>query len=163
MLIGLVGAVIIAAPKFLAEDARATGFGVLYVLLAVLGVAAGNVAIKKLATRVDPAMAMGLQLLVGAVPLAAIALTTENPREIEWSAPFVVSLLVLALPGTALAFWLWQSALRAIPLSKANVFSFLVPIFGITIGTLFFAEPLTWPVAIGVGVAAFGVYVATRS
>ena len=76
----------------------------LYVLLAVLGVAGGNVAIKKLATRVDPAMAMGLQLLVGAVPLAAIALTTENPREIEWSAPFVVSLLVLALPGTALAF-----------------------------------------------------------
>jgi drug/metabolite transporter (DMT)-like permease len=163
MLIGLVGAVIIAAPKFLAEDARATGFGVLYVLLAVLGVAGGNVAIKKLATRVDPAMAMGLQLLVGAVPLAAIALTTENPREIEWAAPFVVSLLFLALPGTALAFWLWQSALRAIPLSRANVFSFLVPIFGITIGTLFFAEPLTWPVAIGVGVAAFGVYVATRS
>lgn len=162
MLIGFVGTFIVAAPLFLAEDPRPTGIGVLYVLLAVFGVAVGNVAIKKLANRVDAAMAMGLQLLFGAVPLTAIALITEQQREIEWSAPFIIALLVLALPGTALAFWLWQSTLRAIALSKANVFSFLVPFFGITIGAIFFAEPLSLLVAIGVGIAGLGVYLATR-
>lgn len=162
MLIGFVGVLIVAGPQIFAGDGPSTGLGVLYVMLAALGVAAGNVAIKKLANRVDAAMAMGLQLLVGAVPLIAIALLTEEPRDLEWSPGFLISLLGLALPGTALAFWLWQSTLRSLPLSKANVFSFLVPFFGITIGALFFAEPLTLAVLIGVGLAAYGVYLAAQ-
>ena len=162
MFIGFLGVLIVAGPQISVGGGRSTGIGVLYVLLAALGVAVGNVAIKKLAGRVDAAMAMGLQLLVGAVPLAAIALLTEEPREIEWSASFVISLLGLALPGTALAFWLWQSTLRALPLSKANVFSFLVPFFGITIGAVFFAETLTATVLIGAGLAVYGVYLAAR-
>ena len=162
MLLGFAGVLIVAGPQIFAGDGRSTGVGVLYVLLAALGVAAGNVAIKKLANRVDAAMAMGLQLLIGAIPLTIIALFTEEPRDLEWSTSFVVSLLGLALPGTALAFWLWQSTLRTLPLSKANVFSFLVPFFGITIGALFFAEPLTVTVVIGVGLAAYGVYLAAR-
>ena len=162
MLIGFAGTAIVAAPQFIGDDARSTGVGIFYILIAVCGVAAGNVAIKKLANRVDPAMAMGLQLLVGSLPLTVLALLTERPREIIWSPPFVASLFILALPGTALAFWLWQTILRAIPLSKANAFSFLVPVFGVTIGVLFFAEPLTLPVLMGIGVATLGVYLAAR-
>lgn len=162
MLLGFVGVFIVAGPQIFVGDGQSTGVGVLYVLLAALGVAAGNVAIKKLANNVGAAMAMGLQLLIGAIPLAIIALLTENPRDLQWTTGFVVSLLGLALPGTALAFWLWQSTLRTLPLSKANVFSFLVPFFGITIGTLFFSEPLTATVLIGVGLSAYGVYLAAR-
>jgi|TARA_R100000501_G_scaffold18455_1_gene39063 drug/metabolite transporter (DMT)-like permease len=162
MLIGFAGILIVAGPQIFGGEQLSTGVGVIYVLLAALGVAAGNVAIKKLANRVKPAMAMGLQLLIGSVPLMIIALLTEQPRDLEWSTSFIFSLLGLAIPGTALAFWLWQSALRDIPLSQANVFSFLGPFFAITIGAVFFAEKLTLTVLIGVGVAAFGVYLATR-
>lgn len=162
MLIGFAGVLIIVGPQILAEDGRSTSIGVLYVLLAALGVAAGNLAIKKLADCVEAAMAMGLQLLVGAVPLSVIALLTEEPGDIDWSTSFVVSLLGLALPGTALAFWLWQSTLRALPLSKANVFSYLVPFLGIMIGAAFFAEPLNLTVIIGLGFAVLGVYLAAQ-
>ena len=157
MLIGFAGTVIVAAPQFLSQGAVSAGYGVLYVLLAVFGVAIGNVAIKKLGDEVDAAMAMGLQLLVGAVPLALVALLTEQLRDIDWSMPFVTALLALALPGTALAFWLWQLFLRDMPLSNANVFSFLLPIFGVTIGTIFFAEQLNLIIVIGIIVAMLGV------
>jgi drug/metabolite transporter (DMT)-like permease len=92
-----------------------------------------------------------------------IAVLTEHPRAVVWSPGFIVSLVGLALPGTALAFWLWQTTLRSMPLSKANVFSFLVPFLGITIGALFFAEPLTLMVMIGVVLAGIGVYLGTKA
>ena len=162
LLLGFVGVFIVAVPQIFAGDGQSTGVGVLYVLLAALGVAAGNVAIKKLATRAGAAMAMGLQLLVGAIPLAIIALLTEKPRDLQWSGEFFISLIGLALPGTALAFWLWQLTLRELPLSKANVFSFLVPFIGIAIGALLFAEPLTATVVLGVGLSVYGIYLAER-
>nr|WP_244959112.1 DMT family transporter [Novosphingobium marinum] len=163
LLIGFLGVIIVAAPQVFAGNERSTGLGLMYVLLAALGVAAGNVAIRKLANRVDAAMAMGLQLLIGAIPLMIIAVLTEHPRAVVWSPGFIVSLVGLALPGTALAFWLWQTTLRSMPLSKANVFSFLVPFLGITIGALFFAEPLTLMVMIGVVLAGIGVYLGTKA
>ena len=130
-------------------------------LLAAFGVAVGNIAIKKLSGRADAAIAMGLQLLIGAVPLAFLALLTEDQGQIDWSPVFIASLLGLAIPGTALAFWLWQYTLGKIELSKANVFSFLVPVFGLTIGAAFFGERLTPLIIMGTAIATAGVWLTT--
>ncbi|WP_246040508.1 EamA family transporter [Roseovarius arcticus] len=79
-------------------------------------------------------MAMGLQLLIGSVPLAVLAGMTEDPAAIQWSFTFVVVLLTLALLGSALVYVLWMSVLTEVPLNQANAFSFLAPIFGLIIG-----------------------------
>src|SRR3546814_17501434 len=90
-------------------------------------------------------MAMGRQMLIGSVPLALIAWGTEEPSTVRWSVTFIGILLALSLFGTALVYWLWFSVLEKIPLNRANAFSFLIPIFGMTIGALFFVETLQWP------------------
>ena len=107
-------------------------------------------------------MAGGLQLLIGAIPISFLALLTETPTAIDWSPQFIISLLGLALPGTALAYWLWQIALQTLDVSKAAAFSFLVPIIGVTVGAMFFSEPFTLNVIGGGALAAFGVYLASR-
>jgi drug/metabolite transporter (DMT)-like permease len=160
LLLGFVGILAIAAPQMLQGPISMTT-GLFYVVLAASGVAVGNIAIKKLAGRVDAAMAMGLQLLIGALPLGLIASLTETPSDIEWSLIFILSLLGLSIPGTAIAFWLWQVTLSNLELSKANVFSFLVPVFGLTIGSAFFGERLTLLIVIGTVIATSGVLITT--
>ncbi|MBO6686856.1 MAG: DMT family transporter [Henriciella sp.] len=156
------GVALIAIPRALASGGGSTVFGLVLVIMATSGVAAGNIAIKSLSTRVDAAMAMGLQLLVGAIPISILAFTTESPTAIDWSPQFTISLLGLALPGTALAYWLWQVTLQSLDVSKAAAFSFLVPIIGVSVGALFFSEPLTINVIGGGAFAAIGVYLASR-
>lgn len=160
--LGVGGVALIAMPRVLAAGGGSTAFGLVLVIMATSGVAVGNIAIKSLSTRVDPAMAMGLQLLIGAIPLSVLALAAESPAIIDWSPQFVISLLGLALPGTALAYWLWQVTLQTLDVSKAAAFSFLVPIIGISVGALFFSEPLTLNVMGGGALAAIGVYLASR-
>ena len=160
--LGVGGVALIAIPRVLASGGGSTAFGLVLVIMATSGVAVGNIAIKSLATRIDAAMAMGLQLLIGAIPISILAFTTESPTAIDWSPQFIISLLSLALPGTALAYWLWQVTLQSLDVSKAAAFSFLVPIIGVSVGALFFSEPMTMNVFGGGALAAIGVYLASR-
>lgn len=157
---GFAGVLVIAAPQLFVGQSKVT-VGVAYVLLAAFGVAVGNIAIKKLSTRVDAEIAMGLQLLIGSVPLGILAMLTEDQNKVEWSPVFMASLLGLAIPGTAIAFWLWQFTLKKIDLSKANVFSFLVPVFGLAIGVTVFNERLTLLIVAGTLIASAGVLLTT--
>lgn len=120
--LGFTGIVLMALPRLYSADASSTLIGVSFVMIATIGVATGNIAIKRVAKDLDPSMAMGLQLVIGAIPLFLIAIVTENPSQIQWTGQFIVSLLGLALPGTALAYWLWQNALRQLDVSKAVAF-----------------------------------------
>jgi drug/metabolite transporter (DMT)-like permease len=155
--LGFVGILSIAAPQFIAPGRDNYIFGVAYIILAALGITVSNVGIKRIAGKVDPLMAMGLQMLIGSVPLALIAWGTEEPSTVRWSVTFIGILLALSLFGTALVYWLWFSVLEKIPLNRANAFSFLIPIFGLTIGALFFGETLQWPQLVGIVLVIFGV------
>lgn len=159
--IGFVGVAVIALPSFAPGAGGASLLGLGYVMLAATGVAAGNIAIKRLASPVAPVMAMGLQLLVGAGLLAVLAVLLEDPTEIEWTGRFIAALLGLALPGTALAFWLWQITLARLTVAQAVAFSFIVPVIGLAAGWAFFGEKLTTLTIAGAALSVAGVVLAT--
>jgi len=163
MVLGFIGILSIAAPQFVAPGQQSYIFGVAYIILAALGVTVSNVVIKRIAGRVDPLMAMGLQMLIGSIPLVLIAWGTEEPATVRWSFTFVGILLALSLLGTALVYWLWFSVLQKTPLNRANAFSFLIPIFGLTIGALFFDETLEWPQLGGIVLVILGVGLVSRN
>lgn len=153
--LGFVGIAAVASPEMLGSQTYTQGIA--YIILAALGVTVGNVAMKSLADDVDALMGMGLQLLVGSVPLALLAYFTEDIYSVEWSGDFVSSLVALSLFGTALVFWLWFSALKKTALSRANAFSFLVPVFGLTIAAVFFGETIGMIQAVGIALTLSGV------
>lgn len=155
--IGFLGVVVVAAPGLFSDSSASTAKGVAYVLLAATGVSIGNVAIKRIAGAVAPSAAMGWQLIIGAAPLALMAILTEDPLAISWRPEFIASLLGLSLFGTALAFWLWQSALNVMDLSRANAFSFIVPFLGILFGAFFFGEAVTPQAGAGALLAVIGI------
>ncbi len=162
LFLGFLGIVIIAVPRIIAGGQDSYVIGVAYIVLAAVGITISNVMLKRIAGVVDPMMAIGLQLLIGGVPLAIVAGIVEDPISIQWSITFVSVLLALALFGSALVYVVWASVLNEVPLSSANAFSFLVPIFGLAMGTMFYGETLGWPEMIGIVLAVIGVAVVTQ-
>jgi drug/metabolite transporter (DMT)-like permease len=140
--VGLTGIAVIAWPGIAADHVEGYSLGIAYVILAASGVSVGNIAMKRLTGQADPIMAMGFQLLIGAVPLAFLSMLTENVSLLTWSTQFVLVLVALSVFGSSLAFWLWFEVLERVSLNRANAFTFLVPIFGLMIGAVFFGERL---------------------
>lgn len=157
LLLGFLGIVLIAAPNMLPETSGEYAKGIAYIVLSALGITIANVAMKSLAGRVDALMGMGIQLVLGAFPLTVLALATEDSGRIQWSLQFGAVLLVLALLGTSVVFWLWFSVLKQVELSRANAFNFLVPVFGLAIGAGLFGETIGWTSAIGATLTIVGI------
>lgn len=157
LLIGFAGILVIALPQLLDGGQEGSAIGFAYIVLAAVGVTVSNVAIKSIAGEVDGLFAMGLQLLIGSVPLAIASFALEDQGAIQWNAVFTASLLGLALFGSALVYWLWYSVLETVELNRAIVFSFLVPIFGLTIGAIFFGERLSGVQFSGIALVILGI------
>lgn len=162
LLLGFARIVVITSPQLASGGEGTYLLGVAYIVLAALGVTIGNVLLKSLADEIDVLMAMGMQILIGSVPLAAVAWATEQPSTIRWSMEFVVVLAVLSVLGTALVYCVWLSVLRKAPLNRANAFNFLIPVFGLGIGAIFYGERLGWIQASGVLLTLLGVAMVAR-
>ena len=159
---GFAGIVLIALPDFLGHGNESYAIGVFYIILAALGVTLSNVMIKSIAGKVDSLSAMGLQMLLGSIPLAIAALVMEEPTTIDWTPTFVASLLVLALAGSALVYWLWFSALETVPLNRANAFSFLIPVFGLSLAIVIYGERLSLLQTTGIVLIFLGIAMVHR-
>jgi len=162
LFLGFLGIVVIAAPQLFGSGGDSYAIGIAYIVLAALGVTVSNVMIKKITGRVDLLMAMGLQFLIGSIPLAFVAGIMEDPAAIQWSFIFIAVLFALALFGSALVYVLWMSVLSEVPLNQANAFSFLIPVFGLTMGVLFYGETLGFLKFLGILLAIVGVVLVTR-
>lgn len=157
---GFAGIVLIGAPSISGAGSQLSG--IVFILLAAVGIAVSNVVLKRLAGTIDILRAMGWQLLIGALPLAVLALLIEDPRAIVWSLPFILNLITLSVLGTSAAFVLWFALLRRASLSQLNVFTFLTPIFGLLMGVLFFQEQLHALELSGIAVSLLGIYLVSR-
>lgn len=142
LLLGFAGILLIALPSSGPENTNSSPLGVGYVLLGALGVASGNVLLKRLAGQMDMLMAIGWQFILGGLPLYVAAQFFEAPVQVMWNPAFVVVLLALGLLGTALALLLWFALLHRSELNRLNTFTFLTPAFALIIGAIFFNERL---------------------
>lgn len=162
LVVGFAGIVAISSPGFVAAYESSYAVGIGYISIAAAGVAIGNITIKRLSGEADAIMAIGFQLVLGAVPLTLLSVLTEDLSSLAWSTEFVVILFLLSLFGTSLAFWLWFTALERVELTRANAFTFLVPLFGLAIGSAFFQERLSGIQAGGVLLILTGIMIVQR-
>ena len=162
LLLGFAGVTIMTLPRVLADSGNAYSLGTAYVLLAAIGVAIGNILMKRVANGVDPLMAMGWQLVFGGVPLLIAAAVLEPLPSALWTPRFLTVLVAIALLGTALAFYLWFAVLQSSSLTRANAFSFLTPVFGVAIGVGLFGEDLSLAQFVGIALVLLGIQQVTR-
>lgn len=162
LVLGFLGIVVISIPQFGFAGPPGFSLGLVYIILAATGLAFSNVLMKDVRTRVDPVAAMAAQLLLGTVPLAVMALAFEDPLQVNFTLPFLLALLGLALPGTALAYWLWFWLLGRLPLGHATAFAFLTPFLALALGVTFFGERIGPMMIAGLILTTVGVIVVER-
>lgn len=155
--IGFFGIILIS---FGSKDAQSTThlIGIIYILVGALGVALSNVILKWLAGRGDIWMLMGLQLVIGSIPLFILSYAVESPINVTWNIQFIIILFTLAVLGTAVVTVLWFTLLNYVELNRVNVFTFLTPVFGLIIGFTFFNESFGVLKLVGAGLGIFSIY-----
>lgn len=138
LLIGFAGVVILALPGF--EPGAGRTEGALYVFIGAVGTAVGNILLKRRAGSGDLWLPMGLQLMIGAVFLAAGSVLIGEHWAVHWNWTFGAILFAISIPATALMVVLWYALLARAPLTQLNPVTFLTPAFGLLIGLLVMGE-----------------------
>jgi drug/metabolite transporter (DMT)-like permease len=161
LFIGFVGVVVLAMPEMEIGNSRFTG--AVYVLGGALGTAIGNVLLKYQAGSDDIYWSMGIQLLIGSVFLSLASVGLGEGIEINWTWSFATAIFILAIPATALMIVLWYTLLASVPLNSLNSFTFLMPVFGLFIGILFFGETFNFVEILGIGITIVGLIIVVKA
>jgi drug/metabolite transporter (DMT)-like permease len=104
-------------------------------------VALGCVVVRKHGAHLRPIQLITGQMMVGLVPLLAIALAREgHPLAARWTTPAIASVLYLALAGSVAAFWLNYWLLQRIGATKVLVMSIVEPPIAVGLGAIVLGE-----------------------
>ena len=158
--LGLIGVAVLIGPKALA------GVDVnLLAQVAVLGAAlsyafAGVYARRFTRMNIDPIVAASGQLLMSSFIMILLVLAFDSLSELmESSAKVWISVIVMAVFSTALAYILYFRLLATAGATNAILVTLLIPVTAILLGALFLDEHLQWLHFLGMAVIALGLSV----
>jgi len=142
LLVGVAGVAVIFADQLHVTGGAAL-WGCLAVTASAVCVALGYVIVKRHGTHLSPVQLTTSQMMVGLVPLLALALTFEgNPLAARWTPRAIAALLYLALAGSVTAFWLNYWLLKRIGATRVLVMSLVEPLVAVVLGAVVLHEAL---------------------
>lgn len=158
--VGFAGVVWVMGAR-VAGGADLTSIG--FTIIGVLAVTVATLTVKRVDFGSGLLMVVALQMLVGAVGCAPIALAFEDVTAFDPApeALFAFAYQVL-LPGIA-ATLLWFALLKRVSAANASAFHFLNPVFGLGFAYALLGEPLSPRDAAGAALIAIGILIVNRA
>jgi len=133
-----VGLVMLSA----AGGAATTSAGLLVSLVAAIGLASGNLIMKHIGGRVDGLTAVTWHYAFGGLALLLWSLAAEDWSLIQWTGPFVSTLLFLGLAGSAGTTYVWYRLVQRSELISLNALTLLIPIISGLLALAIYHEPV---------------------
>ena len=136
LLVGLAGVVVLMGIDVAGKREEMLGAGA--IVIAALGYAIGPMTLKAKLSELDPRATMGGSLAIAALvltPFAAIAPPRESP-----DTDVIVSLVVLGIACTALAFVIFGALIAEIGPGRALVITYVNPVVAVALGVLILDE-----------------------
>lgn len=136
--------------------------GEFWMLLAAQSMAAGTLLVPWVSKRADPVMATGFHMLLGGLPLLALALAGEEgallSSKISGITPSDLALLAyVSVLGSAASYGVFFYNASAGNLTRLSSLTFLTPGFAVATGYVFLGETLTPLQLVGAGVTLAAV------
>jgi drug/metabolite transporter (DMT)-like permease len=124
--------------------------------------AAYSIYLKRFLKERDPITTTTWTLSISAIILLVLMLALERTFTVETKYYHIITLVFLGIVPTAIAFTLWFETIRRIPVQKASVFQFLIPILA-TLLALAMNETIDWFFALGGVLIIAGVFITQKS
>ena len=140
------------------------GYGIALLFLAVLGATGYAAIVKKLSGRINTFTIATYQFIIGALlflPLFCIY-GIEGLNKTFFSFQVLFPLLSLSILCSCIAFIFWINAIKGLGLTRANIFSALIPGISALGAAMLGQEPLTIMSCIGIAIVVAGVITAQK-
>lgn len=125
--------------------------GVAFCIGGVVALAVATLTVRSASARGNLWMVVGMQMLVGAVPLFLLSLLTEQ-WVVNWNGEMIAAFWYTVLvPGLA-ATMIWFVLVGSIGATRAATFHFLNPFIGVAIAGVVLGEAVTILDLVGVGI-----------
>lgn len=156
--LGLAGIALVYWPEFARLEAtRDAVIGATLTALAVLvSMTGGLLAHRNHERRLYGWPTMAWSMGYGALAALAVALALGRPYTIDWGAPYLASLVYLALFGSVFTFGAWLALIGRIGVARASYVGVMVPVVALFISTAFEGFAWQWLTAAGVAVSIAG-------
>ena len=156
LLLGVVGVAAIVGVNVETTDPRA----LLEIALVAVGYAVGPAILVRRLGGLPSIGVMAVSLTLVAIVYLPVA-AAQWPAAVP-SAAVLLSMVILGVVCTAIAFVVFSALIAEIGPVRATVFTFINPAVAAVLGVLVLAEPFTLPMAIGFGLVLAGSAMATR-
>jgi probable blue pigment (indigoidine) exporter len=130
--------------------------GIALCVLAALALAVATLAVRGASTGGNLMMIVGMQMLVGALVLAPVALLFEVPPHTVSGAAIAAFAYQIFVPGLA-ATLIWFALVAQIGAVRAAAFHFLNPFFGVAVAAVLLNETLGLLDMLGVAIIMAGI------
>jgi drug/metabolite transporter (DMT)-like permease len=156
LIVGFIGVGLVVGFNVAADDLFAVG----EVALVVIGYAIGPMIIARQLKGVPTVGVVAASLAITAIVYAPVGIA-QLPAQLP-STQVVLSVAILGIVCTALAFLLFFALITEAGPIRATIITYFNPAIALVLGVLLLAEPLTVGMALGFALIAIGSFVATR-
>lgn len=161
MVIGLLGAIVVAQPGSGLEIG--TGTGALLIFCAAVSGSLGGVLLGRVRTTVPPATQAAWGALLGGFVLHTVSLGTgESIGAVVWTPTLAGLLLYLSVVVGGVGYVAYLSLLRKIGPTRTSFTSYVSPVVALLLGWLFLHESLTVGVVTGFALIVVGFVLLKR-
>lgn len=161
LIIGFIGLGLLIGIDAFIHDLEVLWVGAL--ILAAIGYAIAPAIAAKQAPEVDSSGMLSLAMLAAALIYLPFAFTQPLAEGVQSPSTLgVISLGILGVVCTALAFIMFFSLIKEVSYSRASLITYMNTAVAILAGVLFAAEPFTLGMALGLPLVAVGSYFASR-
>jgi drug/metabolite transporter (DMT)-like permease len=157
VVVGLAGLVSLFNPLTFDWSERKVVLGNLAIVVAAFLWAASIVHIRAHRWRSTPFVLIPWETLLTTVILIPIALASTPLPHVDWSPRFVLLLVYLGIPGTAVAYWAVAMASRHLPAVTTSLGLLATPVVSVITATLWLGEPVTLSLVLAIVLVLGGV------
>lgn len=156
LVFGAVGIAALASQDFAALGA--SPFGVVLVLAGACNWAIGTTIQKRIAWPVGPLTLVGWQVLIGTLPIALVALLTEDFVYHRASYAALAASAYLTFVAQMLCYYFWFRIIAIFPSNLASIGVLPVPVVATLAGAWLLGEPLGWREAVALAAIVAALY-----
>lgn len=137
----------------------ASPVGIAFLFLAVFSAIVYGIVLKKLTYSYDAVTIVFIQNLMGIVFFAPIVfgIEFESISTIEWQASWLISLVLLGIFASSLAFVFFTHGVHKLGITKSNIYTNTIPVFTAFFSFVIIAENITFDKLVGITCVIVGV------